>query len=338
MIKDYLKQLILRKDLSRSQARELMAIFLDPATTDAQITALLVALLLKGETEEEITGMAEAMHDSFEVLHSCHSKLIDTAGTGGGIETFNVSTTVAFVIAGAGLPVAKHGNYSGVAGTSSAEVLAELGVGIHVDRQLCQRCLEELGIAFLFAPLFHPVMKRVAGIRREIGVRTVFNLLGPITNPASAHYQIIGVFHEGLTEVIAKVLRDLGAEKAWVVHGSDGLDEITITGTTRVTEIDRKEVRTFYLEPEEFGLKPGDGTQMAGGDARYNAAVLKEILEGRRRDAARDVVLVNAAAGLFVAGVASDLKEGMERATESLDSSKALKKLNQLIAITGGAP
>jgi anthranilate phosphoribosyltransferase len=308
---------------------------LEGTATDAQIAAALVALAVKGETIEELTGMAEAMRARALPVASRHECFIDTAGTGSSYaKTFNVSTAAAFVIAGAGLPVAKHGSRAATSRSGSADVLAALGVNVSAPPAVSEKSLNEIGICFMFAPLYHTATARVAAVRRELGVHTTFNLLGPLTNPAGAPRQLIGVWHRGLIERLAHTLAELGTERAWVVHGSDGLDEVTTTGETFVAEAFEGRVTTFGIKPQDFGLEAGGISHLSGGDAQLNAQTIRAVLAGTRRDAARSLVVINAAAALFVGGRAPDLQTAARLAEESLDDGRAQNKLEELIRAT----
>ena len=334
-----LRGLLLRlmhgENLSRTDAASLLDGLLQESATDAQIAGALVALALKGETVEELTGMAEAMRARAVRIKTRHQRFIDTAGTGSSAaKTFNVSTAAAFVIAGAGLPVAKHGSRAATSRSGSADVLSALGVGVTAAPEVSERCLDELGICFMFAPLYHGATARVAGVRRELGVHTTFNLLGPLTNPAGAPRQIIGVWHASLVEPLARTLFALGTEQAWVVHGRDGLDEITISNKTLVAEAKDGEVRTFEIAPEDFGIKRANLEELRGGDAEMNACIIRGVLAGERHDAARSLVVANAAGALHVGGAAANLPEAAELAAHSIDSGAALDKLQQLAEAT----
>jgi len=308
---------------------------LEESATDAQIAGALVALALKGETVEELTGMAEAMRARAVRIKTRHERFIDTAGTGSSAaKTFNVSTAAAFVIAGAGLPVAKHGSRAATSRSGSADVLSALGVGVFVEAAVSERCLNEFGMCFMFAPLYHGATARVAGVRRELGVHTTFNLLGPLTNPAGAPRQIIGVWHASLVEPLARTLAALGTERAWIVHGRDGLDEITISDKTLVAEAKGGEVYTFEIAPEDFGIARENLEELRGGDAEMNARIIQSVLAGERRDAARSLVVANAAGALHVGGAAANLPEATELAAHSIDSGAALDKLQQLVEAT----
>jgi anthranilate phosphoribosyltransferase len=334
-----LRSLLLRlmrgEDLQRAEANALLDALLDGEATDAQIAAALVALAVKGETVDELAGMAAAMRSRAVRIKAQHEHFIDTAGTGSSYaKTFNVSTAAAFVIAGAGLPVAKHGSRAATSRSGSADVLTALGVGVTAQPEVSEKCLNEIGICFMFAPLYHGATARVASVRRELGVHTTFNLLGPLTNPAGAPRQIIGVWHQALIEPLARALVALGTEHAWVVHGSDGLDEVTLTGETFVAEAHNGLVKTFEIAPEDFGLERAELSHLRGGDAEANAQIIRAVLQGKRRDEARELVVANAAAALFVGGSALDLYTAARLAEESIDSSAAFGKLEQLVEAT----
>jgi anthranilate phosphoribosyltransferase len=323
------------ENLSREEASSLLESLLNGDATDAQIAAALIALKMKGETVEELAGLAHVMRSRAVRIKSRHECFIDTAGTGSSCaKTFNVSTAAAFVIAGAGLPVAKHGNRAASSKCGSADVLAELGVNVSAAPEISQNCLNNIGLCFMFAPLYHGATARVASIRRELGVQTTFNLLGPLTNPAGAPRQIIGVSEAEKVEPMARALSLLGTERAWVVHGADGLDEITLADQTFVAEAREGEVRTFEIAPEDFGVERGALDGLAGETPAENAKTIREVLSAERRDAARTLVLINAAAALHIGGVAGDLKEGMLLAAESIDGGHALRKLDELVRIT----
>lgn len=334
-----------RQSLSREEARLVMAQVLAGKCTDAQIAALLVALHMKGETVEEIVGFAEAIraaavplglrpNHTVDVSGTERDALVDTCGTGGDASgTFNISTASALVVAGAGVRVAKHGNRSVTSKCGSADVMEALGVNINLPPVRLAACLEEVGIAFLFAPAMHSAMQHVQAARRQLRLRTVFNLLGPLTNPAHASAQVVGVYSAALVEKLAEALSMLGLHRALVVHGLDGLDEITITGPTRVAEVREGTVRTYEVTPEEFGMHRGTLDDISGGDAEANAAIISEILGGRP-SFRRDVVLLNAAAALVAAGSADHLADALPLASKSIDSGAAAGKLEALIQFT----
>ena len=280
---DFLPRLVRREDLSRDEAFELLEALLDAEATDAQISGTLVALAAKGETIEELAGMAEGLRSRATRVISQHRCFIDTAGTGSSrAKTFNISTAAAFVIAGAGLPVAKHGNRAASSKSGSADLLTALGVNVSAIPLVSENALNEIGICFMFAPLYHGATARVAGIRRQLGIHTTFNLLGPLSNPAGAPRQIIGVWRLELAEKLAHVLSELGTEHAWVVHGEDGLDEITLSGKTHVAEAQHGQVKTFEIGPGDFGFEAGSLDHLRGGDADANAAIVSAVLDGSR--------------------------------------------------------
>ena len=338
-----LRRLIARlmrgENLARSEAANFLNELLSPPATDAQVAAALALLAAKGETVEELAGMAEAMRDRAIQLRSRHARFIDTAGTGSSrAKTFNVSTAAAFVIAGAGLPVAKHGSRAATSLCGSADVLEALGVNTAASPETVEHCFNEHGICFIFAPLFHRATARVAHIRRELGFRTTFNLLGPLTNPARTPFQVVGVWHPSLLERIASVLSLLGVVKAWVVHGTDGLDEITITDKTVVAACSSKRsVETFTVSPQDFGFKKQSLNGFGGSSPRENAELIRVIFRGEKPSgmaAARDLVIINAAAALHLSGFAHDLCEAASFARESIDSGRATSKLDALIRET----
>jgi anthranilate phosphoribosyltransferase len=330
-----------RQSLAREEARAVMTEVLTGQCTDAQIAALLVALHMKGETVEEIVGFAEAIRDAAApfALHADkvldasgtgRDALVDTCGTGGDASgTFNISTATAFVVAGAGVRVAKHGNRSVTSKCGSADVMEALGVNINLPPTQISACLEAVGIAFLFAPAMHSAMKYVQTARRDLRLRTVFNLLGPLTNPAHATCQVVGVYSADLVEKLAEALSMLGLHRALVVHGSDGLDEITISGSTRIGEVREGSVKTYEVTPEEFGLQRAALDAISGGDAPLNAKLIQEILQGKQ-SARRDVVLLNAAAALVAAGRADHLRDAIPIAAKAIDSGAAERKLAAL--------
>jgi len=330
MIQEAIQGLIEGRDLGRDQVRQVMELIMEGGATDAQIGGFLVALRCKGEEVEEIAGCAEVMRAKATRISTSRIDLVDTCGTGGdGLGTFNISTTVAFVTAGAGLAVAKHGNRAMSSQCGSADVLQALGVNVEIGPEAVGRCIDEVGIGFLFAPMLHGAMKYAIGPRRELGTRTVFNILGPLTNPAGARRQLLGVYDGKLTERLAGVLKALGSERAFVVHGKDGLDEITLTGPSRVTELKDGELTTYEVKPQDVGLQTATADQLAGGDAATNAAILQAVLENRATAAQRDVVLLNAAAAI-AAGGSGTLVEGLEQARDSLASGRAAAALENL--------
>jgi anthranilate phosphoribosyltransferase len=335
VLRQYLIRLLARENLTREEAAELLEALLAEDASDAQIAATLVALAAKGETADELAGIAGALRERAVKVNSCHASFIDTAGTGSSrAKTFNVSTAAAFVIAGAGLPVAKHGNRAASSKSGSADVLTALGVNISALTKVTEDCLNRTGICFMFAPLYHGATARVAGIRRELGIHTIFNLLGPLSNPAGALKQIIGVWRKDLVELLANVLSVLGTERAWVVHGEDGLDEITLDGKTFVAETRQGKVRTFDVGPQDFGLTECKLDHLRGGDAEANASIIRKVISGERRDEARALVVINAAAALFVGGKGGTLTDAARLAEASIDSGAAQAKLKELVRAT----
>src|SRR5437763_2002876 len=319
------------ENLGRVEAGHFLSALLNPAATDGQVAAALAVLAVKGETIDELAGMAEAMRNRALRLRSRYSQFIDTAGTGSSsVKTFNVSTAAAFVIAGAGLPVAKHGSRAATSNSGSADVLEALGVNTAATPETVERCLNDYGICFMFALLFHGGTARVAQVRRELGLHTTFNLLGPLTNPARAPFQILGVWHRSLLEPVASALALLGAEKAWVVHGADGLDEITLARETFVAACSAgSPVETFTISPHDFGLETKSFDGARGRGPAENAQLIRAILQGREEQsfaAERDLVVINAAAALHIAGLASDLNQAATLARESIDDGSATSK------------
>lgn len=339
VLRDFLNRLVRHEALSRDDAEQLLNALLEDDATDAQIAGVLVAFASKGETVEELAGMAAALRGRAVRIKCQHLCFVDTAGTGSSLaKTFNISTAAAFVIAGAGLPVAKHGNRAASSRSGSADLLSALGVNVNASPEVSEQCLNEIDICFMFAPLYHGATARVAGIRRQLGIHTTFNLLGPLSNPAGAPRQIVGVWRRDLVEKMANVLAASGTERAWVVHGEDGLDEITLATKTLVAEVKGTSVRCFDVEPKTFGLWRGSLEHLRGGDAEANGRIVHEVLSGERRDEARALVIANAAAALFVGNISSDLLGAAKAAAESIDSGAARKKLEQLIERTNRAP
>jgi anthranilate phosphoribosyltransferase len=344
-IVDAIRRVVDGQHLDRVEAESVMDGIMSGKATDAQIAAFLTALRMKCETVEELIGFARVIRaKASPVRPGCivdaafsgteREMLVDTCGTGGDAAgTFNISTATAFVVAGAGVQVAKHGNrsVSGICG--SADVVEALGIRIDLTPESVARCIDEVGIGFLYAPLLHSAMRYVMLARREMKIRTVFNLLGPLCNPAGANAQVLGVYAEKLTDMMAQVLCELGVKRALVVHGLDGLDEITISGETKISEVRDGEVRTYYVSPEDFGLQRATIDQIQGGDAQRNAEIIREVLS-HRGGVKQDVVLLNAAAGLVAGGKARHLREGIEMARASIRSGAAIARLERLVALT----
>jgi anthranilate phosphoribosyltransferase len=335
MLTRLLGKIIVHDDLTQTEAAVLLEAMLSESASDAQIAAALIALASKGETEEELAGFAETMRARAMRITTKHAKFVDTCGTGGsGAKTFNVSTAAAFVVAAAGLPVAKHGNVGVTSKSGSADVLRALGVKVDLPPERVSEIFDEIGLCFMFAPLHHAATKRVAMVRRELGVRTIFNLLGPLTNPAGAPFQVLGVSNESACEKVAKALLRLGTERAWVVRGEDGLDEITLASKTIVYEVTPPGVRRFEIAPEEFGLRRASLDSLRGGSAEENAATIRAVLTGERRDQALDLILINAAASLHLAGIFQTLEAATSAAAAAIQSGQALDKLNALCGLS----
>jgi anthranilate phosphoribosyltransferase len=335
MLKPYIAKAVNRQNLSATEAEEAMTIIMTGQATQAQIGGYLIALRMKGETVDEITGSARAMRgQASRIPNLTHeATLLDTAGTGGdGAHTFNISTTAAFVIAGAGQKVAKHGNRAASSLCGSADVLGALGVNLDLTPEQVAECIAQVGIGFLFASKFHPAMRHAIGPRRELGQRTIFNLLGPLTNPAGATHQLIGVYDPHLTQPIAEVLGDLGGKAAYVVHGNGGLDELTTSGANRVSELRDGSVHTFELDPSQFNLRPASREDLRGGEPPENAKILRGLLNGEDTGPRRDVVLLNSAAALATRH--GDFRLALQEANESLSSGAALTKLDSLISLS----
>jgi anthranilate phosphoribosyltransferase len=325
-------KLLRRVDLSVEEAAGAMETIMDGRAQPSQIAGFLVGLAMKGERPDEIVGLARTMRARATTLSRPFAPVFDTCGTGGdGANTFNVSTVAALVLAACGVRVAKHGNRSASSRCGSADLLEALGVNVSAEPPVVERCLEQANIAFFFAPVFHPSMKHAGPTRKELGIRTAFNLLGPLTNPAGASRQLVGVPRPELTELVARSLAQLGAERAWVVHGADGLDEISTTGYTKVSECRDGSVNTFYLHPADVGLPKSAAEELKGGDAAENAAIAKAVLGGAH-GGARDVVLLNAGAALLIAGRAATVRDGIAAASEAIDSGRAAAVLEKLIA------
>lgn len=333
MIKEAINIIVQNIGLSESEMAEVMTEIMEGKATDAQIGAFLTALRIKGETVAEISGAARVMREkAFKI--NAPENVVDTCGTGGDMSgTFNISTTTSIVAAACGIPVAKHGNRSVSSRSGSADVLEELGVNIELSPEKVEKCLAETNFGFLFAPLFHPAMKFAIGPRREIGLRTIFNILGPLTNPANAKRQILGVFSSKLTALLAEVLGNLGAVDAMVVHGEDGLDEITVCDGTRVSRFKDGKVESFFIAPEDFGFKRAKIMDLIGGGKKENADITLSILNGEIGPR-RDIVLMNAAAAIVVSGLTNDFITAKEFAADAIDSKKALKKLEQIKRVT----
>ena len=340
MIKESIQSLVEGKNLSCQESRQAMQEIMSGQATNAQIGAFLTALRMKGETVEELVAFAQIMRESCHTIQpKVTGRLVDTCGTGGDqLKTFNISTAAAFVVAGAGISIAKHGNRSVTSKSGSADVLEHLGVNLNVEPESVKNAIEQVGIGFMFAPAFHPAMTYAITPRKELGIRTVFNLLGPLTNPACANAQLLGVYDAKLTNPLAKTLKGLGCEEAMIVHGRAGLDEISTLGKTVISHLKEDEVKTFEVAPKDFGIKQAEISDLQGATPEGNAEVLFKILSGRfeKGNAQRAIVLVNSAAGIIIGAKAENFEEGMEIARQSIDSGAAYGKLKMLIKASGG--
>lgn len=335
MFSETLSKIIARQDLSRREISDVLHGLFEGNMTDAQIGAFMAALATKGETFEELAGAADAMRRKAARIQANSSVVVDTCGTGGdGANTFNISTTAAFVVAGTGVTVAKHGNRAISSKCGSADLLEALGVNLDTEPELAEESVNEINIGFLFAPLFHGAMKHAIGPRKELGVKTIFNMLGPLTNPAAANCQVLGVFAPALTEMFADALKLLGAKRAFVVHGHDGLDEISVCAPTRVSELNDGMVRTYDITPEQFFNEAAQPSDLAGGTPEENARITRNILSGREKGAKRNIVAINAGAALVAAGRAATLEEGITLANETIDNGDAARKLGELVEFT----
>lgn len=334
MFTEYLRKIVQRIDLTESEMSEVMSEIFSGSVTEAQIGALMAALATKGETFKELAGAAKAMRRKAKRIQTTVGTVVDTCGTGGdGTQTFNISTTTAFVVAGCGVTVAKHGNRSISSSCGSADLLEALGVNLETDPEIVEEAVQGIGIGFLYAPLYHSAMRFAAKARKEVGLRSIFNMLGPLTNPAGANCQLLGVYAPELTEMFANALQLLGAKRAYVVHGRDGLDEISVCAPTRVAELNDGLIRTYDINPDRYFGQLADPASMKGGDPEVNADITLRILKGENGPG-RNVVVLNAAAALMAAGKAEDLREGIHMARDSIDNGAAMQKLEALVAYT----
>ncbi len=334
MYRDYLTKIIDRKNLTQSEMSEMIRLIFSGEVTDSQVGAFMAALATKGETFEELAGAAQAMRRKAIRIEVPGQTVVDTCGTGGdGANTFNISTTTAFVVAGCGVTVAKHGNRSVSSQCGSADLLENLGINLNTAPEIVEEAIAEIGIGFLFAPLYHGAMKYAMTARKEVGVRSIFNMLGPLTNPAGANCQLLGVYAPQLTEMFAEALKMLGSRRAFVVHGHDGLDEISVCASTRVAELAGGQIRTYDISPEQFFGEAADPDELVGGDPARNAEITRSVLGGERGPR-RNVILLNAAAALVAADKASDFSAAIRMAEEAIDSGAATGKLEALAAFT----
>lgn len=331
MIQNALQKLIEKTDLTKQEAYECVMEIMSGKASDALIASFLTALRMKGETISEISGFAKAMREMATKINTKHQNVIDTCGTGGdGLGTFNISTASAIVASAAGAVVAKHGNRAISSKCGSADVLKALGVNVEISKEKVEQCLDQIGIAFLFAPMLHGAMKYAAPVRRELGIRTVFNILGPLTNPAGARRQLIGVFRPELTELLAHVLLDLGTERALVVHGIVGMDELSTVSETKITEINNGKISTYTFSNETAGIPTAQLSAISGGDVEVNRSIIHSILDGVK-GAARDIVVLNAGAAIYISGIAGSIKDGIKLAQDAIDSGNGKNKLKGLV-------
>ena len=334
-MKEAIETVVSGKDLTEEEAKRVMNIMLSGEATQAQIGSFLTAMRMKGETLEELTGFAAVLKEKAEHIAPKTAKYVDLVGTGGDRTfTFNVSTTSAFVAAGAGLPIAKHGNRSISSKSGAGDVLEALGVNIMAEPEVVTKCVEEAGIGFMFAQSFNKSMKYVGQARKEMGIRTVFNILGPLANPSDAKCMVVGVYDSAMTDMVAKAMSRLGVENGFVVSGEDHMDEFTITGKTTVSEIKNGEVSTYEVTPEQFGLKRATLEELQGGDGEQNAKITTAILKGEEQGAKREIVLLNAGATLYAGGIADSIEDGIKKAAESIDSGKAYEVLEKLVKMS----
>jgi len=335
MIKEAIKKAVDKIDLSINEASAVMGEMMNGEATPSQISCLLTALRMKGETADEVTGFASKMRENAVKINTKFGNIVDTCGTGGDFSgTFNISTISAIVAAAAGARVAKHGNRSASSKCGSADILEAMGVKIDLPPDKVKRSIEEIGIGFIFAPNFHPAMKYAGPSRKEIGIRTIFNILGPLTNPAGAKYQLLGVFSEKLTELMSLVLQNLGSTEIMVVHGMDGLDEITVTNKTKISHLKNGNIKDYFIEPKNFKMNRCTKEELTGGTVNDNIKITNDILKGTEKGAKRDIVLLNTAAALVVGQVAKDINDGINKAKETIEGGAAFKKLEELIKFT----
>ncbi len=335
-MKELIKKVVEKKDLSYEEARRAMEFLLGDGATQAQRASFLTALMMKGETLDEIVGCADVMKEKAEhVAPKNRPNYVDLVGTGGdGTFTFNISTTAAFVAAGAGVNIAKHGNRSISSKSGSIDVLEELGINVMLEADAVEKCIEETGIGFMFAQIFHKSMKNVGMVRKELGIRTIFNILGPLSNPSNSENMVVGVFSSELVDTFSKAMQKMGVKNALVIHGKDGMDEITTADETLVAELKDGDIKKYTLTPEQFGLKRAKKEELLGGDAKTNKEITLSILKGEEQGSKRDIVLLNAAAAIYVSGLAPSVAEGIKAAEKSIDSGKAYKTYESVVSFT----
>jgi anthranilate phosphoribosyltransferase len=335
MIKDAIKKIVDGTDISLEEASAVMGEIMGGEATPSQIACLITALRMKGETADEVTGFASKMRENAVKIHTKHGDLVDTCGTGGDVSgTFNVSTVSAIVAAAAGAKIAKHGNRSVSSKCGSADILEAMGVKIEIAPNMVAKCIDEIGLGFIYAPSFHPAMKYAGPTRKEIGIRTIFNILGPLTNPAGAKNQLLGVFSPKLTELMALTLQNLGSTEVMVVHGMDGLDEISVSDKTKVSHLKNGVIKNYFIEPKNFRMNRRSKADILGGTVNENIKITADILKGTETGAKRDIVLLNTAAALVVGHIAKDMNDGILRARSAMESGAAYKKLEELVKFT----
>ncbi|MCC8015086.1 MAG: anthranilate phosphoribosyltransferase [Eubacterium sp.] len=334
-MKEHIKKVVAGQDLTFEEAKDAMDKMLGGSATLAQTASLLTALMIKGESLDEIVGCATVMREKAEHINIKSKNYVDLVGTGGdGAFTFNISTTAAFVAAGAGCVIAKHGNRSISSKSGAVDVLEKLGINVMLEADQVAKCIDENGIGFMFAQVFHKSMKNVSIVRRELGIRTIFNILGPLSNPSHAENMVVGVFSKELVDPFSKAMAKMGVKNAIIMHSDDGMDELTITANNNVAEIKNGEITQYVLTPEELGFERADSAELKGGDAEYNKGITLSILKGEEKGARRDVVLLNAAAALYTCGIAPSIKDGLKLAADSIDSGKALEVLKKTAEFT----
>ncbi|WP_028855525.1 anthranilate phosphoribosyltransferase [Psychrilyobacter atlanticus] len=330
-----MEKLIRGENLTESQMNYAMTEIMEGRVSEIHITSFLTALRVKGETSEEISGGAKVMREKAVPIDFGDRYTVDTCGTGGdGVNTYNISTASAFVLAAGGVSVVKHGNRSVSSQCGSADVLETLGINIDISSKKVKECVEKIDIGFLYAPVFHSSMKYAGSVRKELGFRTIFNMLGPLTNPARANGQVLGVFHENLTELMAEAMKKIGTEHVLVVHGVDGMDEITVTDKTKVSELKDGKINTYYIKPEDFEIKRRSKEELKGGTPKENGEIIRGIFKGSITGAKKDILILNSGAALYVGKKVSSIKEGVQMAREIIESGKALSKLDELIEVT----
>lgn len=334
-MREHIKKVVKGQNLTFEEAKDAMSKMLGGSATQAQTASLLTALMIKGESLDEIVGCATVMKEKAEHINIKAKNYVDLVGTGGdGTFTFNISTTAAFVAAAAGCVIAKHGNRSISSKSGSVDVLEKLGINVMLEADAVEKCIDQNGVGFMFAQVFHKSMKNVGVVRKELGIRTIFNILGPLSNPSGAENMVVGVFSESLVDTFSKAMQKMGVKNALVIHGDDGMDELTTAADTTVAELKDGEITKYKLTPEQFGFKRADAAELKGGDADYNKTVTLAILKGEEKGSKRDIVLLNAAAALYVSRIATSIEEGIKLAADAIDSGKAIELLKRTAEFT----